>query len=372
MAPEEGRAATRQWFALLVWLATAPPIGAQFLPPPLQAKQGRIRAAGYVQVLYEGMDDAEDILALRRSKLMIGGDLSPRWQWFAQGFFQAGMPGRTDGRFYFQEGWLRWRAREAAELVLGQFKPSMGRERFTPDFRMYTIDRSVVVRTLIPNGEFPEAFTRDYGIQFDGTIHGCWRYAAGLLAGNGANRRWHGISPMFATRSTIDLGQSASWRGRPVRATAGGSFSLRRAKDLPFGTRGAPATRSALQHFFGTDRRWGLEAALDWDAWSLVSEYIRADFLFRSTAQPAITASGYYVQLARYLAPKWQVALKWETFDPNHSLKNDRDLRWLTLGVNYYIRANRLKIMANYVLRRERVDERPNNVFQIQFQWFFI
>jgi len=51
---------------------------------------------------------------------------------------------------------------------------------------------------------------------------------------------------------------------------------------------------------------------------------------------------------------------------------NHKDLRWLTLGVNYYLRGNRLKLMADYVFRWERVDSRPNNAVLLQLQWFFL
>jgi len=371
LSGRSGRRAS-YWASGLLWLVTNPLSRAQSLPEPLRNKHGLFRAAAYVQLLYQGVDEAKDTFGVRRLKLMMGGDLNSRWQWYAQGIFQAGMPMRTDGHVYFQEGWLRWRARKTAQLVFGQFKPAMGRERFTSDFHQYTIDRSVAIRTLVPNGEFPESFARDYGIQLDGTLGERWRYAAGLFAGNGANRPWHGISPMLTARSTVDLASHWSWHGHPVHATLGGSFSVRRARDLPFGTRGCPVTQAALRHFSGTDRRIGIELAADWGAWSLASEYLQAAFLFRESNRPQIVASGYYIQLARFLTPKWQVAVKWETFDPNHSLKNDRDLRWFTLGVNYYIRADRIKVMANYIVRRERVDERPNDVFQVQFQWFFI
>ena len=70
--------------------------------------------------------------------------------------------------------------------------------------------------------------------------------------------------------------------------------------------------------------------------------------------------------------PKWQAAAKLEQFDPNRQVVNHKDLRWLTLGVNYYLRGNRLKLMADYVFRWERVDSRPNNAVLLQLQWFFL
>lgn len=79
------------------------------------------------------------------------------------------------------------------------------------------------------------------------------------------------------------------------------------------------------------------------------------------------------MELGKYAGRKWQAVLKFEEFDPNSLVENDRDIRWLTLGWNYYIRGDhRLKLMANYVFRWEQVHERPNDMVLLQFQWIFL
>ena len=345
---------------------------AQFLPPPLREKGGKIRASGYLQLRYSGIDNREDVFALRRLKLMVGGDLNQDWQWYTQFFFRYGTTAPNDGRPYFQEGWLRYRRHRSAQFVAGQFKPPFSRERFTPDFRLHTINRSLVVKALIPNGEFPESFTRDVGAQVDGVIRERVKYAAGLFGGFGANRAIKGLSPMFSTRVRADIVKNRRFLGHAVLVNAGGSFSVRDAHNLPFGTLAAKPTREVLSGFTGTGWRAGFESGVDWAGWAFRAEYIRAWFDSRDAEKPDVTADGYYVQLAKYLATKWQAAVKWEEFDPNTSVKNSRDVRWLTVGLNYYIREDRLKLMANYVFRWEQVDPQPNNAVLIQFQWFFL
>jgi len=294
------------------------------------------------------------------------------WQWYAQAFFKEGNHSPTDGRVYFQEGWLRFRRYRTVQFVFGQFKPSFGRERFTPDFELYTIARSLVVRTLIPNGEFPESFSRDIGLQVDGMFRRSLKYAAGLFAGSGANRPIRGLAPMFTTRVTEDFCRRYPLAGRPLRLSAGAAFSIRNAKNLRFGTRGAARTRRLLEHFTGTDRRAGFEAAADWSGWSLRAESISARFEPRNPRAVDVNAAGYYVQGAKFIARRWQVVGKWEEFDPNKSVTNSRDVRWLTLGLNYRIRGDRLKLMADYVFRWERTEAVPNNAVLVQFQWFFL
>ncbi|MCW5976829.1 MAG: hypothetical protein KIT09_02065 [Bryobacteraceae bacterium] len=87
-------------------------------------------------------------------------------------------------------------------------------------------------------------------------------------------------------------------------------------------------------------------------------------------AAAAIARAG---RSASYVFTRWQAVAKLEEFDPNRRVDNDKDLRWLTVGWNYYVRSNhRLKLMANYVFRWERSGERPNDMFMAQFQWFFL
>ncbi len=358
-------------FWLLVGVCL-PPGRAQWLPPPLREGAGTLRASGYVQLRYTAVDDAEDLWALRRLKLMLGGDMNRDWQWFAQVFFKDGNRAPNDGRVYFQEGWLRYRRSSKVQFVIGQMKPSFGRERFTPDFELYTINRSVVVSTLIPDGEFSDSFARDLGVQVDGKLGRSFRYAAGVFDGSGANRSIHGIGPMITSRVTVDAIPERRVFGRDFRLNVGAAVSVRNAKDLPFGVMGCPETRAQLQHFRGQDRRGGLEAGADWDDLSLRAEYILANFDF-ADGSPAISAGGYYLELGKYAGRKWQAVLKFEEFDPNSLVENDRDIRWLTLGWNYYIRGDhRLKLMANYVFRWEQVHERPNDMVLLQFQWIFL
>ena len=358
-------------FCLLLGFYT-PQSQAQWLPPPLREGGGKFRASGYLQLRYTAFEGAEDLWALQRLKLMLGGDISRDWQWYAQAVFKDGNNAPNDGRVYFQDGWLRFQRYRKVQFVFGQMKPSFGRERFTPDFEIYTINRSVVVRSLIPNGEFPGSFARDIGAQVDGALGRNLRYAIGVFNGSGANRPIHGIGPMVASRITFDAISKSRILGRDFRLNVGAAISIRNAKDLPFGTRGCPDTRGQLEHFRGLERREGLEAGVDWGDVSFRGEYMRADFEF-ADGSTRISADGYYVELGKSFGRNWQAVAKLEEFDPNVRFENDKDLRWFTLGCNYYIRGDhRWKLMANYVLRQERVSIPNNNIALVQFQWFFL
>lgn len=360
----------RRVLAALLLGAAAGVVHAQMLPPPLRNSTSKFRWSSYVQLRYSAIHNSDDLFALRRFKLMVGGNLTPRIQWFAQGLYKDGNDSPTDGRAYFQEAWLRFALRKEFQLVAGQFKPAFGRERFTPDFEIYTMDRSLVTDALTPDGPYIDSFYRDRGVQIDGELRAGFRYAAGVFDGRGANHQFHGIGPMVVTQLLQQPIRERLWQGRPMTLQLGVSTAIRRARDLPFRPCCSGDAAGSIEHFRGADRRVGLEFSGDWGDASVRCEWMKAHLLSDGSPGTEFVASGWYLQAAKHLAPKWQAVAKVESFDPNMSVVNRRDVRQLTFGLNYYLRKNRAKVMASYVIRSERVDPVSNNLFQVQFQYF--
>ena len=73
------------------------PLSGQMFPPPLRETTQPLAWSGYIQVHYTALHDREDMLGLRRFKLMVGGQVSPRVQWYAQGLFNDGNESPTEG-----------------------------------------------------------------------------------------------------------------------------------------------------------------------------------------------------------------------------------------------------------------------------------
>ena len=356
--------------AAVLVLAAGTDVRAQVLPPPLRDSSAPFRWSSYVQFRYTGVEGGEDLFALRRFKLMVGGNITPKIQWYAQGLFKDGNDSPTDGRVYFQEAWLRFAFRKEVQLAVGQFKPPFGRERFTPDFQILTVDRSLVTDALTPAGPYIDSFYRDRGLQLDGELRRSWRYAAGVFDGRGANHQFHGIGPMFAGQVTKEALKERPVWSRPLSVQLGGATAFRWGRDLPFRPCCSGAGAADFEHFRGADRRWGLELSADWGDASLRAEYIRAHLDFAGPAIADVNASGWYVQGAKYLRPKWQAVAKLEGLDPNENVRNARDVVQATFGLNHYLRQNRAKVMAAYVVRRERAAPIANNLVQVQFQYF--
>ncbi len=367
---ERGAACGAVILAILWTAAGAMPLPAQTFPPPLRESTSRIRWASYFQLRSTNVENSRDLFGLRRFKLMLGGNLTPTVQWYAQGLFKDGNDSPTDGRIYFQEAWLRFGFWKYAQLVVGQFKPPFGRERFTPDFLILTIDRSLITDALTPDGPYIDSFYRDRGVQLDGEPRPGLRYAAAAFDGRGANHQFHGIGPLLAGQIAAEVLRERPVLGRPLTMQIGVATAFRWGRDLPFRPCCAGELAPAIEHFRGADRRWGAEFSGDWGDVSVRAEYMRAHLGFDATATRDLVASGWYVVGAKHFSPKWQVVAKYERFDPDTTVANNKDARQMTFGLNHYIRQNRLKVMAGYVIRQERVRPTANNLLQIQFQCF--
>ncbi len=342
--------------------------GQQF-PPPLREGSGRLRWSSYMQLRYTAVESDKDLFALRRLKLMIGGNLTPRVQWYAQGLFKDGNANATDGHVYFQEAWLRYAWRKEVQFAAGQFKPPFGRERFTPDFEIATMDRSLVTDALTPDGPYIDSFYRDRGVQVDGEPHPAFRYAAGVFDGRGAQHGFHGVGPLLVGQALLRPVRGHAVAGQAFNLQFGGAYAARWGTDLPFRPCCA-ALGAELSHFYGADRRWQAELSADWGDLSVRAEYLRASLRFRDPLTPGFPASGYYVQFSKYLKPRWQAVVKHEAFDPNLHIRNGKDVWQTTAGLNYYLRQNRAKVMAGYVHRGERAASVANDLIQVQVQVF--
>jgi hypothetical protein len=369
--PDRLAAGLRLSIALLGLAGLWCPGFGQVLPPPLRDSASKIRWSSYVQARYSAIENDKDLFGLRRFKLMVGGNLSPRIQWYTQGLFKAGNNSPTDGRAYFQEAWLRFAFRKEAQLAAGQFKPAFGRERFTPDFEILTMDRSLVTDALTPDGPYIDSFYRDRGIQLDGELERGFRYAIGAFDGRGANHRFRGIGPMVVGQLLNRPLRPRAVLGRPLTIQLGLAAAWRRGGDLPFRPCCPGSSGNDLEHFRGADRRWGVEFSGDWGDFSVRAEVMKAHLHFAERAAGAdFAASGWYVQAAKFLSRRVQAVAKLEAFDPNERVVNAQDTRQATFGLNYYLRRDRAKLMTSYVARGERVQPRANNLFQLQLQMF--
>jgi len=327
--------------------------------------------SSYLQLRYTGIEDQEDLYALRRFKVMARGNLKPHVEYYVQGIFKDGNDSNTDGYPYLQDAWIRYTAWKYSNVTIGQFKPPFGLERFTPDWVLATFDRSQATDHLIPNGQLGDSFSRDYGLQLDAWLAAKrLYYAAAVFTGNGANMSFKGNGPLVTGRLVGVLYNSPPHSGKQDRITFGGGVSTRQDHNQDF-TAALPGTAPlGYAQFSGRDTRANLEASADFNPVSLSSEYFYAWFNPNRAPLVAVRASGFYVQGALLFWRKFQGVAKYEGFNPDRAVRNQYDSRWTTLGLNWFIRQNRIRLGTDYDFKREATNGFLNNALLVQFQFF--
>lgn len=80
-------------------------------------------------------------------------------------------------------------------------------------------------------------------------------------------------------------------------------------------------------------------------------------------------AEGYYGTVAYFVHPKVQVLGRYDFFDPNKEIRNNNSKEY-TLGVNYYIKGEKIKLVANYIFHQNDMTQ-DSNKFLLMTQLLF-
>ncbi len=245
--------------------------------PNGEPKPKLLEWSSYFQLRYSGIEDGEDLCALRRFKVMLRGSLKPHVQYFVQGIFKGGNESSTDGHPYRQEAWIKYTAWKYGQVTVGQFEPPFGMERFTPDWKLATLDRSQATDHLVPNGQLGDSFTRDYGAQLDSWLAARRLYfAVGVFGGSGANNSFKGNGPLIPGQLIGVLYKTPSQNTRQDQISLGVAVSTRKDHQQDF-VPALPGTAGlGYSHFSGRDTCANLEASADFHPVSLRSEYFYA------------------------------------------------------------------------------------------------
>ena len=83
-----------------------------------------------------------------------------------------------------------------------------------------------------------------------------------------------------------------------------------------------------------------------------------------------IQGMGWYIQSGYLITTMLELAARYQEFDPNTDISNDK-AQWITVGVNVYLRSHNLKIQTDYTFKKEQANEFNNDVFQVQLQLDF-
>ena len=103
--------------------------------------------------------------------------------------------------------------------------------------------------------------------------------------------------------------------------------------------------------FAGRRKTGGLDAQFHAGPFDLSGEYLRAEFQpLDRIPSASFDSDGWYAQAAYFAIPKaLQAVVKYDDFDPNLGIAANSTRTW-TLGANYFLKADDLKLQFDYLI----------------------
>lgn len=322
-----------------------------------KGKVSKMSLGGYIQAQF-GVGDAPDArftgskendsFTIRRARISLTGSFAENFDFKIQSEF-AGYG--SSQRAQLTDGFVNWNRYSFANVKLGQFKTPFGYDQLTPDTKVLTVERS------LPNDFL--TFSRQLGVGVWGNVlEKRLRYNVGMFNGNDANNGLNdNDSFMFAGRveGTV-LKQKVGDHELNWNVGVNGIHSDDTAASVKgFNFRTNP-TGAANNTFAGTRYGFGADTQASWGRFGLFAEYLWMNFqpdngnLTATTLDDDFASNGFYVGGTFDFVPKkWQALVRYEVLDTENG-NGAADGRDIVLGLNYYIKGDDVKLMANYII----------------------
>lgn len=316
-------------------------------------KESKMTLGGFLHLQAEFGDspDArfngiEDRFLLRRARVNIQGSFLENFDYKAEIDFGANsLSEQTGSRGAVTDFFLNWNKYEYANLKAGQYKTHFGWEQILSDTKLLTIERS------LPNDRLTDG--RQIGTSVTGAVlEKRVSYAIGLFNGSSVNNSFNDNDHFMYTariQGTVLKTDDKKW---PVEWNVG--VNALSSKDAGISKSGFGfdlVPGGAADNLFTGDRNaWGLDTQVKVGPFDVQAEYLQNRFEpDNSTPANGFEAAGWYVLGGYYVVPKYlQAVLKFEGFDPDKGEAGNSSEVW-TFGLNYYIKGDDLKLMANYL-----------------------
>jgi phosphate-selective porin OprO/OprP len=287
---------------------------------------------------------------LRRARVNLSGRFVDDFS-FRTEIELAGSQGAASGvRAQLTDVFVTWTRYLGAAVRVGQFKTPFGFEQLYQDPRLFTIERSLANDRL--------TVSRQIGVQVAGDIlPDRFSYAAGAFNGTGTNITTNDNKHFLVAGRLAGTPLLTTFGTNVVRVTAGVDGYETRDTGLTvgpeFGIDSTPSTPARDNLFTGRRTGAGADVQIAIGNLELWTEYLRATFE-PDAAVPAhrFHSSGWYAQAAWLtLDNRLQLVAKLDAFDPVQSRLRD-ETRTLTLGINYLLRGDDLKLQFDWLRSR--------------------
>ena len=268
--------------------------------------------------------------------------------------FNLSINAAGSGAGILQQAWFDVKVCEAFAIRVGKFKTPFSHAYLTTlgESLMPTLPVSLTSSVIMPyvlNAVTPNiGLGFDLGVEIHGLVKDRWGYEVGIFNGAGASTNsatktfsddWHIPSLLYAGRLTyMPRGVMPSNQGDPRR--------LHEDKML-FGLSGSLNVESENEST--NDTRLGAEFAWLHRKLYLAAElyYMNVGFTRRQKIDETYHYLGGYVQAGYFVAPRVQLAARYDMFNRNGADK-DGFLNMPAVGVNYFFRGCNLKLQAMY------------------------
>ena len=178
-------------------------------------------------------------------------------------------------------------------------------------------------------------------------------YAIGMFNGTSVNNSFNDNDHFMYTARVQGSALKTEWNKMPVEWNVGVNALSTKDNGISktgFGI-GTATTAAGTNSFVGDRNAWGIDTQVKVGRFDLQAEYLRIRFEpDNSIPANGFEADGWYVLGGYYVVPKYlQAVVRFESFDPRRSVAGNSTDVW-TFGLNYYIKGDDLKLMANYLL----------------------
>lgn len=289
-----------------------------------------------------------DRFYLRRARLNIQGKFLEEFDFRLEGEFAGSLAEATGNRAQLTDAYINWNRFDFANVRVGQFKTPFGYEQLAADPKLFSIERTLANDRLTVG--------RQIGVQVGGDfLEKQLSYATGVFNGTGVNTSandndkfmWAGRLSGVAWQGKL-IGQDAKWTvGADAFTTSDSNLS---GQPSEFGFDLVPGGTKD-NTFAGKRKAGGLDTQFHVGALDLWVEYLRQRFKpLDRVPSGSLDSEGWYVQAAYFVVPKTlQAVIKYDDFDPNLNIETNGTRTW-TLGANYFIKADDLKIQLDYLI----------------------
>jgi hypothetical protein len=304
---------------------------------------------------------------VRTARLKFSGELPRDFKYTLQLAFERATGAAAQQNSALYDLALSYAPTPAFTVTGGQFAIPVGEETNQP------IDGLDLAERWYAQGRFLNpSCNHDVGIMAHGRPFGRrLYYALGVFNGRGANYAdSEDGRHLYAARLE---GVPLRWQayGLPAEVVVGASGLWKRTSNDPSSWRSTDMTGATFDAPF--DRLvYGANAALRLGPWALKGEYMSAQLRGRGSRDSIVRGYGYYLQASgRLWKERLEPVVRFQTYDPDDRLYSTRAFQWTTLGLNWFIHGQNVRLLANYTFKKERNSPVSNDEFITQLQLSF-